>query len=198
MGAPGQTAVSSDLELLALFQRSFIARRWVFTKARAYNWRGMLPDSQLSRVSVVLVRARNPANIGAVARAMHDFGFSSLRVVNEFLPPLEPAKSAVDAAAVCLWELVRTAGSPQSTDSPESDTPGLQSRHSGAALTMRGFSPGDIIFAEPPRPSLLRGDNPAKPEPVPAGSLERITELFNDVLDKSEYTRRHAASSNPI
>ena len=260
----------------------------------------MLTESQLARVSVVLVRARNPANIGAVARAMHDFGFSSLRVVNEFLPPLEAAKSAVDAsevmaaartfpsvaeavadctlvigttavgerqlhhelfnlpeaaprihtelahdsariailfgsektglsneelshchwlltipmhehegtrhasmnlgqaAAVCLWELVRTAGSPQSTDCPESDTPGLQSRHSGAASPMRGFGPGDITIAEPPRHSLLRGDSPAMPGTVPAGSLERIAELFNEVLDKSEYTRRHAASSNPI
>jgi len=52
------------------------------------------------RVVVVLVRARNPGNIGAVARAMHDFGFSRLRVVNEFAMPFEAAKSAVDAAAV--------------------------------------------------------------------------------------------------
>ena len=49
---------------------------------------------------VVLVRARNPNNIGAVARAMHDFGFGRLRVVNEFAVPFEAAKSAVDASAV--------------------------------------------------------------------------------------------------
>src|SRR3569833_2007248 len=49
---------------------------------------------------IVLVRARNPANIGAVARAMHDFGFSSLRVVNEFPVPFEAARSAVDASDV--------------------------------------------------------------------------------------------------
>jgi tRNA C32,U32 (ribose-2'-O)-methylase TrmJ len=52
------------------------------------------------RVVVVLVRARNPGNIGAVARAMHDFGFRRLRVVNEFAMPFEAAKSAVDAAEV--------------------------------------------------------------------------------------------------
>jgi len=52
------------------------------------------------RLVVVLVRARNPSNIGAVARAMHDFGFSRMRVVNEFRPPLEAAKSAVDAGEV--------------------------------------------------------------------------------------------------
>jgi len=54
----------------------------------------------LDRVIVVLVRARNPSNIGAVARAMHDFGFRHLRVVNEYVVPFEEARSAVDAAAV--------------------------------------------------------------------------------------------------
>jgi len=47
-----------------------------------------------------LVRARNPNNIGAVARAMHDFGFHRLRVVNEFPVPFEAARSAVDASSV--------------------------------------------------------------------------------------------------
>lgn len=54
------------------------------------------------RLVVVLVRARNPANIGAVARAMHDFGYSRLRVVNEFVVPFEAAKSAVDASSVLM------------------------------------------------------------------------------------------------
>ena len=54
-------------------------------------------EDELDRVCVVLVRARNPSNIGAVARAMHDFGFSRLRVVNEYPVPFEAAKSAVDA-----------------------------------------------------------------------------------------------------
>ena len=276
-------------------------RAWVgFTKPLAYNKDGMLTESQLARVTVVLVRARNPANIGAVARAMHDFGFSSLRIVNEFLPPLEAAKSAVDAseviaaaqafpsvaeavadctlvigttavgerqlqhelfnlpeaapriheelardasrvavlfgsektglsneelshchwlvtipmhehagmrhpsmnlgqaAAVCLWELVRNTGS-LDIASAESDRPGLQSRHSDTALAKRGVSPGDITAsAEPVRRTQVRGGSPAEPDPVPARSLERITELFNEVLDKAEYTRRHAASSDPI
>jgi TrmH family RNA methyltransferase len=52
------------------------------------------------RVVVVLVRARNPNNIGAVARAMHDFGFRHLRVVNEYAVPFETARSAVDASEV--------------------------------------------------------------------------------------------------
>ena len=54
----------------------------------------------LDRVVVVLVRARNPNNIGAVARAMHDFGFRTLRVVNDYAVPFESARSAVDASEV--------------------------------------------------------------------------------------------------
>jgi TrmH family RNA methyltransferase len=49
---------------------------------------------------VVLVRARNPNNIGAAARAMHDFGFRHLRMVNEYAVPFETARSAVDASEV--------------------------------------------------------------------------------------------------
>ena len=49
---------------------------------------------------MVLVRARNPHNIGAVARAMHDFGFADLRLVNEYTVPLEAAQSAIDASEV--------------------------------------------------------------------------------------------------
>jgi TrmH family RNA methyltransferase len=55
---------------------------------------------ELDRIVVVLVRARNPNNIGAAARAMHDFGFRHLRVVNEYAVPFESARSAVDASAV--------------------------------------------------------------------------------------------------
>lgn len=59
----------------------------------------MLREQQ-GRVVVVLVRARNPSNIGAVARAMHDLGYEHLRVVNEYPVPFEAAKSAVDASSV--------------------------------------------------------------------------------------------------
>ena len=63
----------------------------------------MLPDQQ-DRVVVVLVRARNPSNIGASARAIHDLGFSRLRIVNEFPVPFQAAlaaeRAAVDASSV--------------------------------------------------------------------------------------------------
>src|SRR6185437_11529745 len=44
--------------------------------------------------------ARNQNNIGAVARAMHDFGFRNLRVVNEYAVSFNTARSAVDASEV--------------------------------------------------------------------------------------------------
>src|ERR1700722_5188426 len=59
----------------------------------------MLPEHQ-DRIVVVLVRARNPSNIGASARAMHDLGFRHLRVVNPFPVPFQAAKAAVDASSV--------------------------------------------------------------------------------------------------
>jgi TrmH family RNA methyltransferase len=59
-----------------------------------------MESNQQDRVVVVLVRARNPNNIGAVARAMHDFGFRHLRIVNEYAVPFETARSAVDASDV--------------------------------------------------------------------------------------------------
>ena len=49
---------------------------------------------------VVLVAPRNPLNIGAAARAMSNFGFLRLRVVNPYDVAYAEAKSAVNAAAV--------------------------------------------------------------------------------------------------
>jgi tRNA/rRNA methyltransferase len=60
---------------------------------------GMNVDPQ-GRVAIVLVRARNPLNIGAAARAMSNFGFDDLRVVNDYDVPFAEARSAIDAAPV--------------------------------------------------------------------------------------------------
>jgi len=48
-------------------------------------------------VEVVLVSPRNPLNIGAVARAMVNFGFERLTVVAPFAPHWREARSAVGA-----------------------------------------------------------------------------------------------------
>lgn len=49
---------------------------------------------------MVLVGTRNPLNIGAAARAMSNFGFLRLRVVNPYDVAFRKAKSAVGAAAL--------------------------------------------------------------------------------------------------
>jgi TrmH family RNA methyltransferase len=54
--------------------------------------------AQLDRLRVVLVSTRNPLNIGAAARAMSNFGFRHLRVVNPYQPAFREARSAVGAS----------------------------------------------------------------------------------------------------
>ena len=49
---------------------------------------------------MVLVAARNPLNIGAAARAMSNFGFPHLRVVNPYQAAFREARSAVGASAL--------------------------------------------------------------------------------------------------
>ena len=49
-------------------------------------------------LAVVLVSTRNPLNIGAAARAMANFGFNDLRVVNPYEVAFREARSAVGAA----------------------------------------------------------------------------------------------------
>lgn len=56
--------------------------------------------AELDRLRIVLVAARNPLNIGAAARAMSNFGFSRLRVVNPYAKAFREARSAVGASAV--------------------------------------------------------------------------------------------------
>ena len=49
---------------------------------------------------VVLVATRNPLNLGAAARAMSNFGFAHLRVVNPYDVAFREARSAVGAATL--------------------------------------------------------------------------------------------------
>jgi TrmH family RNA methyltransferase len=58
------------------------------------------PALELDHLCVVLVAPRNPLNIGAAARAMSNFGFLRLRVVNPFATAFRTARSAVGAAEV--------------------------------------------------------------------------------------------------
>jgi tRNA/rRNA methyltransferase len=54
----------------------------------------------MGQLALVLVRTRNPLNIGAVARAMQNFGVRDLRLVTPFEASFREARSAVGAGAV--------------------------------------------------------------------------------------------------
>jgi TrmH family RNA methyltransferase len=56
--------------------------------------------TEFDHLRVVLVAARNPLNIGAAARAMSNFGFRRLSVVNPYEAGFREARSAVGAAAL--------------------------------------------------------------------------------------------------
>jgi tRNA/rRNA methyltransferase len=60
----------------------------------------LLTEDQRERLEVVLVSPRNPLNIGAVARAMANFGFARLKVVAPYAPHWQEARSAVGAEAL--------------------------------------------------------------------------------------------------
>lgn len=58
----------------------------------------MSKQANLSNLHIVLVRTRNPLNIGAAARAMSNFGAFDLRVVTPYEKAFREAVSAVGAA----------------------------------------------------------------------------------------------------
>jgi tRNA/rRNA methyltransferase len=223
----------------------------------------MLTDEELERVCVVLVRARNPSNIGAVARAMHDFGFGRLRVVNEFPVPFEAARSAVDASAVladavgyasvaeavadCTLvvgttavgerdlqhkllavtdaavpmraELRRGSGAGRVALLFGSEKTGLSNEemshcHWLLTIPMHGHGHGggrhlsmnlgqavavclyELVRGEGEGAGIAGAQGRAF-EPADAASLERVTALLSEVLESTEYSRRHAANSDP-
>ena len=73
------------------------------TDGRGFSCRKInrLPShSELDDLVVVLVRPRNPLNIGAAARAMSNFGVRRLRLVNPYSLAFREARSAVGASAL--------------------------------------------------------------------------------------------------
>jgi len=56
--------------------------------------------SRFDHLCVVLVATRNPLNLGAAARAMSNFGFQRLRVVNPYELAFREARSAVGASGL--------------------------------------------------------------------------------------------------
>jgi len=64
--------------------------------------RSQAADPVLPRenLHIVLVSTRNPLNIGAAARAMRNFGFLNLRLVNPYQVAYQEARSAVHAGDI--------------------------------------------------------------------------------------------------
>jgi tRNA/rRNA methyltransferase len=57
-------------------------------------------QTEFDNLRVVLVATRNPLNLGAAARALSNFGFRHLRVVNPYDVAFREARSAVGASEV--------------------------------------------------------------------------------------------------
>lgn len=223
----------------------------------------MLSDQERGRLCVVLVRARNSSNIGAAARAMRDFGFARLRVVNEFTPPFEAARSAVgasevmagartfstiaDAVADCTLVVGTTAVGERSLQHELLELPAAGARIAEAlrrCADSQGPGPRVALLFGSEKTGLsndelshchwlltipmhqiagerhvsmnlgqavavclyelVRGSEAGEPprsafieDLADAASLERITALLERVLEATEYTRRHAANSEP-
>jgi tRNA/rRNA methyltransferase len=207
-------------------------------------------QQQLDRVCVVLVRARNPNNIGAVARAMHDFGFRHLRVVNEYAVPFATARSAVDASDVlagakefgsvadavadCTLVVGTTAVGERALLHPLHALPEAAAkigedlaREGRMALLFgsekTGLSNDELSHChwlltipmqqheDVRHPSMNLGQAVAVclyelvrhpgvhvgtgvPVAAEAGEVERLTALLTEVLEQTEYTRRHPAN----
>lgn len=108
----------------------------------------------------VLVRPRNPLNIGAAARAMANFGFSDLVVVKPFAPVWRETTSAPGAE-----ELVRNARAVSSIDQAIGDchlvvgTTALRDRRSERPVVALPHL-GDHLKKETPSPFLAPTGTP--------------------------------------
>src|SRR5512137_3070145 len=74
----------------------------VHNGAANVKYRRLPTRAEFDFLRVVLVGTRNPLNIGAAARAMSNFGFLRLRVVNPYQPAFREARSAVGASQVLV------------------------------------------------------------------------------------------------
>jgi TrmH family RNA methyltransferase len=92
---PMLPSISNHLDGTVALQCSDAESKW-----SPHPRRFVATPAQFDRLRVVLVSPRNPLNIGAAARAMSNFGFHSLRVVNPFEPSFREARSAVGASQI--------------------------------------------------------------------------------------------------
>jgi len=69
----------------------------------------LLTPDELERIVVVLVATRNSLNIGAAARAMSNFGFTTLRLVRPWDPSFQEAREEAARSAVGAGDLLAAA-----------------------------------------------------------------------------------------
>ena len=113
--------------------------------------------NQFANWRIVLVRPRNPLNIGAAARAMANFGFRDLVLVEPYEPVWQEARSAVGARALlasaravstlaealadCSLVVGTTSGSRRKLASDLLPLPALPARAAAAAKAALLFGP---------------------------------------------------------
>ena len=120
-------------------------------------------QEHFDRLRVILVNTRNPLNLGAAARAMSNFGFLRLRVVNPYYVAFREARSAVDVApllasaeefksvaeavADCTWIVGTTAASRRDLQHP------IRRLEQGARLIRKRLasSPVALLFGSEKR-----------------------------------------------
>jgi tRNA C32,U32 (ribose-2'-O)-methylase TrmJ len=163
----------------------------------------MLSTAARARLTIVLVGARNPSNIGAAARAMQDFGFSDLRIVNDFAAPFEAAqleaqleaKSAVaaqhvmhaarrydtlaSAIADCTLIIATTAIGERQLKHP------ILPLQEASPLILAALNTGNTMGAPCLASETWVGDEPQNPTPEPRVALlfgSEKTGLTNDQL----------------
>jgi TrmH family RNA methyltransferase len=199
---------------------------------------------------VVLVAPRNPLNIGAAARAMSNFGFTELRLVNPYEVAFREARSAVKAHAVleqarefgtvaeavadCELVVGTTSLGPRALEHP------LRRLEYGGKLIARKLAtrPVALLFGSekfglsnedmshchwlmriPTREEhgsmnlgqavavclyeMIRSPAAARTAPEPkraaeAAQLERITQLLEEVLDRSGYVHARTEGSTRL
>src|SRR5260370_21710155 len=91
---PAQAASCSSLQCRPPFDLSLFLSSLRRCSSPAVDSSPMSPHPELDLLRVVLVSPRNPLNIGAAARAISNFGFLHLRVVNPYHMAFRKALSA--------------------------------------------------------------------------------------------------------
>ena len=94
----------------------------------------------LARLSVVLVSPRNTLNIGAVARAMSNFGSTDLRVADIFYKDFRSASSAVGPSAALLRAAREYPTVAEGPTAEEAERPSAGAPRAIGACESRSFS----------------------------------------------------------